>query len=996
MDERRSKIQEDLRGLITGEVQCDDIARQLYASDASIYQMRPLGVVRPRSTEDVAACVRYCAEHAIPIHPRGSGTGLAGESLGEGLVLDFSRYMRKTLWSDATSVRVQPGLTLGQLNRQLATRGRTFGPDPATGEVTTLGSVISVDAAGSHSLRYGQASDYVRSMQVVLSDGTILELGREQLPGFRLPGSARADIPTNPADVRRRELISQLAGLIRRHGHLIEKCRSKYALDRAGYRLSGLLTLTHLNLTKLLCGSEGTLALVTEMTLESVPLPRNKAVLLGFFSRLESAARAAYELRQFRPRACDLLDRRLMSLARDTDPRYDTMIPLAAEAALLIETDGENPAAAAAALEQIHVHLRKGPYGLGGAIHTTDPAECELLWQLSRRVTSTLYRLKGSTRAVPVIEDMAVPPERLAEFLVVLQNTLKKYQVTASLFAHAGHGQLHVRPFLDLSQSQDVRTMRSLAQDVYQQVFAVGGTVSGEHAAGLSRTPFLPLQFGELYTVFREVKRMFDPQNIFNPGKIVGDDPYLIVRNLREGVPQLGRPKVVSERVGPQVVPLQLNWTPAEVAQTTRACNGCGQCRSLAPGGRMCPIYRALPSEEASPRAKANLMRGLMAGRLPPTAVESDDFKDVVDLCVNCKMCQTECPAGVDIPRLMLEARASYVAINGLPTTDWLLSRLESISALGSRFAPLANWAIANPQARWWIEKMLGIARGRKLPQFTGRPFMRRAARRRLTRPTARSGPKVLYFVDAYANYHDPQIGEALVSVLEHNGVAVYVHPGQASSGMALITAGALDRARQIARHNVGILAEAVRQGYTIVSAEPSAVICLKQEYPSLLDDPEAQFVADHSMEALQYLWQLHRDGKLKLDFSPIAKRLAYHEPCHSRALGGQAAAAKLLWLIPELDLRAEEHGCSGMAGTYGLKKKNYRLSLRAGRELVQSLREPTLDGGTTECSACKLQMEQGTKKPTIHPLKLLASAYGLMPSVKPLLDATSKPLTVT
>ncbi len=905
MDERRAKIQEDLRGLITGEVFCDDIARQLYASDASIYQVRPLGVVRPRSTADVAACVRYASEHDIPLHPRGSGTGLAGESLGEGLVLDFSRYLRKTLWSDATRVRVQPGLTLGQLNRQLAARGRTFGPDPATAEFTTLGSVISVDAAGSHSLRYGQASDYVRSLQVVLSDGTVLEVGREQLPGLRLAGFNRGDLPTNPADARRRELISQLAGLIRRNGSLIDRNRSKYPLDRAGYRLAGLLTLTHLNLPKLICGSEGTLALVTEMTIDSVPLPRHRGVMLGFFARLESAARAAFELRQFHPRACDLLDRRLLILARETDPRYATMIPSAAEAALLVETDADTHDAADAALGQIDQHLRSGPYGFFGAMRTTDPDECELLWQLPKRVVATLYRVKGASRAVPVIEDLAVPPDRLAEFLVILQNTLKKWQVTASLFAHAGHGQLHIRPFLDLSQSQDVRTMRSLAQDLYQHVFALGGTVSGEHAAGLSRTPFLPLQFGELYTVFREVKRLFDPQNIFNPGKIVGDDPYLIVRNLREQSTPNGRTRMLSERVTPQVVPLQLNWTPAEVAQEARTCNGCGACRTQAPDGRMCPIFRALPSEEASPRAKANLMRGLLTGRLPPTAVEADAFKAVVDLCVNCKMCQLECPARVDIPKLMLEARAEYVATNGLSTTDWLLARLESISALGSRLAPLANWATANPHARWMIEKVLGIARGRKLPPFAARPFLRRAARRRLTRPTNRTGPKVLYFVDTYANYHDPQIGEALVAILEHNGIAVYVHPGQLPSGMALITAGALDRSRQVARHNVGLLAEAVRQGYTIVATEPSAVICLVQEYPNLLDDSEAQLVAQHSVEACHYLWQLHREGQLQLDFQPLARQLTYHEPCHSRALGCDQAAAKLLWLIPELNVEA-------------------------------------------------------------------------------------------
>jgi len=982
MDEQQSKIQEDLRGLIAGDVRCDDVYTQMFASDASIYQIRPLGVVRPRSTADVVSCVKYAREHQIPLHARGAGTGLAGESLGAGLVLDFSRYMRRTLNVEGNLVRVQPGLVLERLNANLKPHGRWFGTDPATMSVTTIGSVIAIDAAGSHSLKYGSARSRIRSLQVVLSDGEVMELGRESL----------AAISESGQNVRRRDIISQVADLVQQNHPAILKNRSRAPFNCAGYYLD-ILDETHVDLARLLVGSEGTLAIVTEATVETAPLPGARGVALLFFDRLDTAARAALELLPLAPSACDLMDRRLLSLARDTDPRFDLLIPAAAEAALLVEQEGDNEAEARAKIDQVVDRMTREKRLVFASQSSTDPLEVELFWQLAGKVVPRLYRLKGTTRPVPFVEDMAVPPAALPGFLTQLQNVLKKHQVTASLFAHAGHGQLHVRPFIDLTQASAAQTLSRLAEDLYEEVFAVGGTISGEHGDGLSRTPYVQQQYGDLYRVFREVKRIFDPHNIFNPGKIVGDDPDLATRNLRP-VTQ-NQPQVTPGSL-PVVVPLQLDWTAAEVALAARACNGCGRCRTQEPEFRMCPIFRFAPGEEASPRAKANLMRSVMTGSLPPTAMAGDDFKAVADLCVNCKMCKLECPASVDIPKLMLEAKANYVAVNGLKAGDWVISRLDLWSSLGSLISPLANWAIGNRQARWFIEKLFGIAHGRKLPRFNGRTFMRRAARRRLTRPTRRTGPKVLFFVDSYANYHDPLLAEALVALLEHHGIAVYVHPGQATSGMPLVALGVLDRAREIARQNVTLLAEGVRQGYTIVTAEPSAALALTQEYQSLLDDPDARLVAENTVEACAYLWKLHREGLLKRDLKPIPATLAYHQPCHLRALGAGSPGESLLSLIPELVIKSVDHGCSGMAGTFGLKRENYRSSLRAGWELISSFRDPTIQGGVTECSACKMQMEQGTEKPTVHPLKLLALSYGLLPAGRSILSAKSQELIVT
>jgi Fe-S oxidoreductase len=410
----------------------------------------------------------------------------------------------------------------------------------------------------------------------------------------------------------------------------------------------------------------------------------------------------------------------------------------------------------------------------------------------------------------------------------------------------------------------------------------------------------------------------------------------------------------------------------------------------------MCPIFRIAPAEESSPRAKANLIRGVMTGQLDTQQLFSDDFKDVADLCVHCHMCRKECPAGVDIPKLMVEAKAAYLNVNGQSFRRWALAWVDTLSAVGSYFRPISNWALANRPARWLAEKTVGIAQGRKLPRFAPRTFLRVAARKRWTRPPRQGGRKALFFVDTFVNYHDPQLGEALVAVLEHNGVAVFVPPNQQSSAMPLIAVGALTQARKIAERNVALLADAVRQGYHILATEPSAVMCLTHEYPALVDDDDARLVAENASEACSYLWRMHEQGALQLDFKPLNFTLGYHLPCHLKALDVGSPGESLLRLLPGLIVRRIETGCSGMAGAFGLARENFRASLRAGRDLMHAMRNPLIQAGVTECCACKLQMEQGVDKPTIHPLKVLALAYDLMPELDDALTAHNEELVAT
>jgi Fe-S oxidoreductase len=485
--------------------------------------------------------------------------------------------------------------------------------------------------------------------------------------------------------------------------------------------------------------------------------------------------------------------------------------------------------------------------------------------------------------------------------------------------------------------------------------------------------------------VFREIKNLFDPHNLLNPGKIITSDPHQTQRHLRPRIQPPG-----------DDAHCQLRWEPLEVLETASRCNGCGVCKTQEPEQRMCPFFRIDSLEDASPRAKANVLRNL-GGQLTMDDFRSPEMKRLAGLCFNCKQCELECPANVNIPQLMIEAKASYVAMNGLSRADWILSRAHSFGALASSFSWLSNWAIGNPAARWLIEKVIGIAKQRKLPRFARRTFLR-SAQRRLTQPPDRSQrPRpVIYFVDHFANYHDTQLARAFVAILDHNSIPVHVPLNQTASGMAMVSAGDLDAARDVAEQNVRVLADFARDGYDIVCTEPAAALCLSKEYPMLIDHPDVPVIARQVMDAGEYLLKAHEEGRLQTDFTALDLDVAYHTPCHLKSLSPRLPLFRLLSLIPELRVHTIDKGCSGMAGAYGLVRENFRTSIRIGWGLIAAMREDGLDAGVTECSSCKLQMEQGTVTPTVHPLKLLALSYGLMPEIQEMLKPVPRRLVTS
>ncbi len=989
MDEQRQRILEDLTGTLSGEVRCDDVAVAMYASDASLFQIRPLGIAFPRSREDVVTLARYSAETDIPLIGRGAGTNLTGSAIGSGLVVDFSRHMHAIENVDENSVTVQPGIVLDRLNEALRPSGRYFPPDPSTAAITTIGGMLGVDSAGSRAARVGSTRDYVRRLEMVLASGDVIQCGIEQLDFLNRRGSSAVPFSTIPSAVEqsgaaggsfdvardgdesaemKRTIVSKLAKLLSDNRELIRNRQPQLIRNTCGYLLRGVHRQTELNLPRMLVGSEGTLGLFTSVTLNTLPLPEHRGAVLLTFGQMDQAIEVVQAIAPQQPSACDLLDRRLLTLGRENDSRFERLIAAGAEAGLLVEQTGFSEQQCRDRIAMAIHAARAVVPELAVSVEAYDFDGVEFLWELPRQVVPMLSRMKGAARPLPFVEDVAVPPEALSEFFSRGRELLQKSDLTASIYSHAASGQIHIRPFLPLPVAADGPRMTALAEQISELVWSLGGTISGEHGDGLSRSCFVERQYGPLYQVFRQVKEIFDPHNLMNPGRIVTVQTEIPASQFRPATPR-----------DSDLVQLQLNWSPQDVADVTDACNGCGSCRTQRDEQRMCPFFREEPSEECSPRSSVNVFRALLSGQVGPTTLASPEFHQLTQKCFNCRQCELECPTSVRIPHLMIEAKAQAIDASGLDRATWALSRVHTFGRLGCRLSWLINGMLATRWGRWLVEKTVGIHRDRKLPAFASRSFLSTLSREQSHAPRAVERGAVVYFVDHFANFYDPEIASAFLAILNHNRIPVHIPENQIGSGMALISAGDLGAARTVAEDNLRELGELAREGLTIVCTEPAAALSLTQDYPMLVDHPDADVVARQTVEAGDFLRSLHREGKLKTDFGPLPLRVGYHTPCHLKALKRGEPLHELLNLIPDLEVVSLDKGCSGMAGTFGLSRNTFAESLQIGSDLIERMRQPDLILGASECSGCRLQMEQGSTTPSVHPLKLLAAAYGLL-----------------
>ncbi|MBN1417893.1 MAG: FAD-binding protein [Planctomycetes bacterium] len=946
-----SRVREALRGRIEGEILDDPVARVLYATDASIFEVPPLAVIRPRHESDVAAVLRYAADEGISVAARGAGSGVAGESLGDGIVLDFSCHMRAIQAPRGDRIRVEPGAVLDDVNRILAAEGRHFGPDPATSSRATLGGMTGVNSTGAHSLAYGDTRGRVRSLRIVLFDGTPIDLSPRPID----------DLP--PAHTRAGDLCRGLHETLVRWRDEIDRRTPRLHRNRHGYVLSDLIEGETLHIERLIAGSEGTLAIITAIELETAPLPPAKGLAVLVFEDRRPAAEAVVPLLEaYSPSALEILDAFAIALAR-TDPRYRDRIPEGARTLLLMEIEGESDDAVRERLETVRARFA-GPGGPAkDAIIPATAGERDRLWAVRKAIVPLLFRGDGKRQPISLIEDAAVPPSALPAYLDGLDRILSPRRIAFTSFGHAGPGELHVRPFLDLRSPEDRALLRPIAREAADLVLSLGGTLSGEHGDGLLRSPYIPLQYGPLYDAFVEIKKAWDPAGILNPGKKVTERRQLPdeLLRFRDGdARDYGEP--------------ELALSAAKLAEIVERCNGCAACRAVGPDGDMCPVFRATGLEETSPRAKANLLRASATGRIPIPIDEA--VRRIASHCIGCRSCGRECPSGVDIPALALEIKARCARTLGLSRSQRAAVLSGDLLGLAGLARPIYNATAGLGAVRRAMDLIAGIDRRRRGPRIEGRRLLARHRFDSAPPPLAPGETGVAYFADLYADRIRPALGETVLDLLRSLGIRVAIPP-QEPCGIVRIAYGDLAGARDVARRNVDRLLPFVRAGYAVVSSEPSAALAIREEYPAILEAEDVRDVAAAATDLLALLARLLREGRIPEPTHPVAGRYAYHEPCHAKTLR-PSAAAEILAAVPRLDFEVAGRGCCGMAGTFGMRREGYDLSMRIGERLFSFVREDRFDAAASECSTCRMQIEHGTGKRAVHPVEILAEAYGV------------------
>ncbi len=955
------QIAKEISQLIAGDCLADIFTRAAFSTDASIYQIIPLCVVAPKNEDDVAIVVRYAYRNNIPVVARGAGSGLAGESLTSGIMLDTTRYMNKIIGAstDVSTVVCQPGVVLDEVNSFLAKFGKKIGPDPSSSNRATAGGVVANNATGSHSLKYGYIAQYVEKIKAVLADGTAAEFVNNVELNSRPQGLGLT--------------ISQKCfELLNSNASIIEKAQPKTKRSHSGYNIAEIVQGNKIDMAKLLAGSEGTLAVFTEITLRTVDAEQVKAVVQFEFDSLEKTAKAVPLIVNCGADACELMDSRLIKIARDAFEQYRNILNPVSAASLLVEHSGQT-------VPEVKDKIGKTILAVSSlAFNKTtifEPAVQKRLWKCRKDAVPLLSRVKGLKQPVAFVEDVSVENTRLADYVRGLEKIGRKYEVDMAYYGHAGDGELHIRPYLDLSKPDDVKKMTQIADEVFSLAWSLGGSISGEHADGLVRAAFIRKQFGnEYYEILRQIKKIFDPSNILNPGKIISDRTDIMTQDLR------GKNKIIDERVK-----TKLNFKPDEFKFELVQCSGCGVCRSNEEGLRMCPVFRATGDEMFSSRARANLLSAWAKGILTEQDLESKKFREILATCLNCRACVIDCPSGVDVPKMMMEVRTKLTKSR----TAKILASNRYMSMLASAFAPLSNIFMSLAPARWIMQILTGIDKRRKMPKFGFSTFIRKANKYLAEQPKLQNPvDKVAYFTDTFVNYNDHELGFAVIKFLRFNNIDVTI-PKQRPAPLPAIVYGDIKTSKKDLEYNVQSLSEAVRQGYKIVCSEPSAALCLKEDLRFFIDSSEAKMVSENTYELFEYLKNLMNQNKLDSclrgnDSSPFRRRLngnvfVHHTPCHLLALGDKPTSIKVLKELAGIDVKELDGGCCGIAGTFGMQKKNYELSMQIGRKLAEKIEKSGADVVLTECSTCKMQIEHITGKKVEHPIKILAKACGLL-----------------
>jgi FAD/FMN-containing dehydrogenase/Fe-S oxidoreductase len=963
-------LRRHLEARIEGEVRFDAVSRALYSTDASVYRIEPLGVVLPRSREDLVHIVRLCARHRCPLTLRGGGTSQAGQAIGPGLIVDTSKHFNRVLEVNAREqwARVEPGVVLDELNATLKGDGLRFAPDISTASRATIGGMMANNSAGARSVLYGKTIDHVLEQHVVLSDGSIAWL--RELGGAALEEAVQGD----SLEAR---CYREVRSTARRCADEIERRYPKVLRRVGGYNLDAFVHADRgMNLARLMVGSEGTLGAVVEAKLALVALPRAKAVLAIQFDDLLDALGATPAILHHRPSAVEVMDRFILDHTRQSPPLQrlrETFIEGSPAALLCVEMYGDRLEDLMSRLDALERDLAGRGIGTR-CFRAVDPTAQAAVWSVREAALGLSMAMKGDAKSLSFVEDAAVAPEKLRDYIARFLAMVRGHGTEAGVYAHASVGCLHVRPVVNLKTEAGVRQFAAIAEASAGLVLEFGGALSGEHGDGLVRSPFMEKMFGPtLYEAFRHIKRTFDPDGLFNPGKIVDAPP--LTANLRYGPAYRTKEPVTFFDYADH----------GGMAGAVEMCSGLGVCRKTL-DGTMCPSFMATREETHSTRGRANVLRLAMAGQLGESGLGDHGVRAALDLCLECRACKAECPVGVDVARFKSEFLADYWRRHGTPLGARAMGRVHDVARWGSRLAPLSNAVARSAPARWISERVLGLDRRRRPPAWASRTFADRLARLRRHETRAvgehsagdRRGRSVALFNDTFTNYYSPDVGIAGYEVLGALGLDVDLAPN-VCCGRPLISQGLLAEARRQAQRNADGLQSLVDCGTPLVFMEPSCLSAVREDAPALLRGEaqrRARAVAELSVLFEEIVEQECRGGDAALALMPGPVRVVLHGHCHQKAMGRVAPARALLSRIPGATVVDLDAGCCGMAGSFGYHRDHYEVSRAIGeRRLLPAARSLGADAVLVASgTSCRHQVADFTGVRAVHPADLIRS----------------------
>ncbi len=967
----KSLLERRLQSEVTGEVLFDRFSRGRYATDASFYQIMPEGVVVPRTMDEALRALAIVRDAGRKLTPRGGGTSQCGQTINDGIVIDFSKYLTRVITLDVEnrSCVVEPGIVLDDLNRQLKKHGLWFPVDVSTASRATIGGMAGNNSCGGRSLRYGTMRDNTRSMQATLADGTLLHFAEvpRDLSGVEAPEQGLA-------------LFRDMLALGEREAQEISERFPKVQRRVGGYNLDALTPRnTPNNMAHLLVGSEGTLAFTTRVELKLWPLIRNKVLGVCHFGSFYEAMDATQHLVKLKPIAVELVDRTMIALGRQIaifQPIIGAAVRGDPDALLLVEFAEEDQDENLRRLKQL-VELM-GDLGFawnnparkwGGVVEITDPGLQTGIADFRAAGLNVMMSMKEAGKPVSFVEDCAVPLPHLADYTDRLNGIFRKHGTSGTMYAHASEGCLHVRPVLNLKLEKDVQAMRAIAEEAFAMVREYKGSHSGEHGDGIVRSEFHESMFGaRIVADFKEVKHRFDPANVLNPGKIV-DAPKMDDRTLFRYPPDY--------RAGELKTVLDWSGYPGSgrgFQGAVEMCNNNGTCRKLE-GGVMCPSYRATRDEMHVTRGRANTLRLAISGQLGPDALASDEMMETLKLCVSCKACRRECPVGVDMAKMKIEVLAARAAKHGLGLRDRLVGYLPRYADLAARLAPLANWRNRSPLLRGVFERFAGISAKRALPAF----------RRDIFRPDSETvGPKdgreVALLADTFNRIYERENLDAALRVLVAGRYRVHM-PNPATGnrplccGRTFLSAGLVDEARIELDRLVATYAPYAARGVPIVGLEPSCLLTLRDELLSLRKDDTAKSVSAHALLFEEFLGREAKAGRLSLPLGPLDATALLHGHCHQKSFDAFKPVEQALRLVPGLRVEIIESSCCGMAGSFGYGAETYEASMdMAELSLLPAVRRA--DSATlivADGTSCRHQIADGARRSALHAAQVLA-----------------------